>query len=758
MKLLSGILLCILWAAVAAAQQLPVPILTDTTATPQQKAVAKKKAEPISPYLTDTLLQPIPLGRALFHDKIDKEQLRADAADGNADRQITMPGNEQHTYAITRALITSIDRLKILTENMPANGRDSVAANQQKILSLRALWELMRHYASDPKPDAQYYSKLVANMHDMIVAANEKKSLDFVIANPDLYTLDNSRVLLDNDAEARAYIYTYMGKKDPIMLVKRLEEFARDTFAGPIIAAAARIEPRIVFNYCLSSNVLLKSAVYRAKDPYVQAIVQITAESDAPLRALPFVADVYRGTRTIAQIDSIAALPDACYNHLVLLRTTGDAYTRPLITEELEYRTLKNYVRQLNELHDTTDAVRFACIDSLPPASLYYLMVYGREEIYTSSYLGTFRRMLERMAPMRGNELLQQQGYDNFRTFIRLCAGYNTLSDFLTTMDDTARSALMTRFVGGLQQGSDNELEDAVNVADAIGSIKDTALYVYLHQQIKNNYKQCLKSDNKKGVAIYSLLSMLMDGNTAATTDEGAATVSARLKLPPIYKVPLPLLTNDSAIVYERLFFYGDDDGKSAYEGFIDEYKKNKKNWRIDTTTYWTTVTSLAGKRIVMYANVPLKAPEDEKAIDTLDAFLYASNVHPTILIHRGHSYHVKTTLARIDTYARVVVLGSCGGYHNVATVLKSSPDAHIISSKQTGVGAINEPIITAINTQLQEGNDINWITTWQGLDDYFAKRTDLYERFADYVPPHKNLGVIFIKAYRMLRSQQGSR
>jgi hypothetical protein len=96
-------------------------------------------------------------------------------------------------------------------------------------------------------------------------------------------------------------------------------------------------------------------------------------------------------------------------------------------------------------------------------------------------------------------------------------------------------------------------------------------------------------------------------------------------------------------------------------------------------------------------------------------------------------------------------MLGSCGGYHNVASVLGRSPAAHIISSKQTGVGAINEPIIKAINTQLQEGNDVNWITTWQGLDEYFVKRKELYEKFSDYIPPHKNLGVIFIKAYNQL-------
>jgi hypothetical protein len=97
------------------------------------------------------------------------------------------------------------------------------------------------------------------------------------------------------------------------------------------------------------------------------------------------------------------------------------------------------------------------------------------------------------------------------------------------------------------------------------------------------------------------------------------------------------------------------------------------------------------------------------------------------------------------------VVLGSCGGYQNVAKVLQAAPDAHIISSKQTGVGAINEPIVRAINTSLLEQSDVNWINIWKGLEEYFVKKPELYPRYRDYVPPHKNLGVLFIKAYHQM-------
>ncbi len=716
---------------------------------------SSRNATRVNPYLLDTLLKPIPISRALFHDKISNEQARADAADGKLDGSVFVPGNVQATKLLSRSLIRNVKEMQTMVENMPANGRDSVTGNQQKIQSLRAIWEMLRQYNGDPRPDAGYYVRLVQNMHDMIVAANEHKSLDFVVANPGLATLDNSKVLLDNQPEPRTYIYRWMGQRDPVLMLKRLEEFSKDTFATEIISTAARQEPKLIFNYALSSNVLLKKAIYRTKDPFVQAIVQITAESSSPLRALPFVADLMNGRKTIDDIDTIAADPVKSFNELVRLRTSNEPLSRSLYTNEMEYSALKNFVRQMNELHDTTDDVRFRCVDSLSPEALYYIMVYGKEEIYTSSFLGTFHRFLERVKPEPANRVLDRLHRDQFRTFIRLCAGYNTLSEFLMAMDDTSRTALMNDFVGGLQNGADNELEDAVNVADALGSIRDSSLFVYLQQKVRENYDRCVRIESRKGIAIYKLLGLLIDAGQSSVSDTGVARTSARLKLPPVNVLPAASLANDTGAIFERLFFYGDQDGADAYRGFIDEYRKNPK-WKVDTSArYWATVSSLVGKRIVMYANYPLKEPEDDVAIDSLDAFLRSVYVRPTVVIHRGHSYHVKGTISRIDTNARLVMLGSCGGYHNVSGVLARSQGAHIISSKQTGVGAINEPIIKAINTQLQEGSDVNWIGIWKGLDDGFSKRKELYEKFTDYIPPHKNLGVIFIKAYGVIMQRK---
>ena len=745
-------------ATVVHAQQHPILFPSDTSKSAVPKHVKitvppkKKDYFRFNPYLADTLLQPIPLARVLFHDKIDNEQKSADVADGVTDNKITFLKDTSKAKALTSAFLHEVDRMQVMIENMPANGREEVPDNQLRIQCLRALWEMLRQYNGDPRPDADYYIKLVDNMYDMLVAANEDKLMDYILAHPVMQSLDNGKVLLDNHPAERAYIYSEMGRQFPMVMIKRLTEYAKDTFAGDIIKVAARIDPKLVFNYALSSNVLLKGAVYRTEDPFVQAIVEIASNSDAPLKAFPFLADIFYKRKTIGQVDTIAADTALCYQNLVRLKLENEPITRKIYTEELEYRTLKYFVRQMNELHDTTDVVRFACIDSLPPSSLYFIMVNGQEEIYTSSFLGTFRRMIQRMAPMKGDQLLDSLHYDHFRTFIRMCAGYNTLAEFLGTVDDTVKTALMSRFAGGLQNGKTDDLEDAVDVANAFGSIRDSALFAFLQKKVKDNYEQSYTQGSKKGMVIYSLLSMLIETNTISGTDTGAASASSRLKIPPINKVPFNDLVNDSGIIFQRVFFYGDEDGKTAYDGFMEEFNKDRK-WKVVNDKYWSTISSVSGKRIVIYANLPLKSPDDEVAIDSLDQLLTDSNIHPSVVIHRGHSYHIKTTLSKLDKYARVVVLGSCGGYQNLAVVLNKSPEAHIISSKQTGVGAINEPIIRALNAQLLEGVDVNWITMWRDLDDYFMKRKDLYDKFTDYVPPYKNLGVIFIKAYKQLMS-----
>ncbi len=731
-------------------------IKKDTLAKKPDTVAVKKEPVITDPYKAKTYLKEIPFNRRFFHeDKIDKELRRADASDGVVDKKIKFWADTSMSGVLTKAILEDANFLQIMIENMPNNGRDSFTDHQERIRYLNAVTDLIHRYNVDGDVDPVYYQKLVANMHDMLIACNEGKLGSFVVKNTNVYTLDNSKLLFENHKDLRAYIYTRIGKQYPKMMIKRLIEYATDTFASTIIKADAPLEPDVIFNYATSTNAPLTRAVHKTKDPFVQAIVKIADQSKAPVKAMAFLGEVYAGRKTIAEIDSITADPELYFKSLVALKMANDTIARKTYSRELGLRSLK-YIREMNELHEATDLVRFKCLDIMSPVDMYYIMVYGQDEIYTSSFLGSFKRLMEKMKPLKGNQFLDTLHYDHFRTFIRMCAGYNTLSDFLATMDDTARTSLMSGFIDNLQKGRDDDLEDAVDVADAFGSITDTALAAFLQKRVKDNYELSYKQRSKKGVIIYSLLARLFEGNRLTSSDTGAKVISERIGLPNINQVSFSDLVTDSGIVYQQVYFFGDEDGLHSYEHFTDLFRGDKR-WKISTQKYWSVISSTTGKKVVIFANLPLPEPQDDEAIDSLCHYLNDSGIHPSIVIHRGHSYHLPVTLDHLNKQVKIVILGSCGGYHNLAIVLDHSANAHIISSKQTGTMGVNDEILRSLNNSLIAGQDANWINMWRGLEEFFNKKHNAADKdkFSDYVPPYKNLGAIFIKAYRKMMGMQ---
>ncbi len=706
-----------------------------------QKRQQKKAAEEVSIYDIDTLIKPIPNNRASFHLSIDREQARADGADGARDGVIHYTDDTLYTRILSRAIINQVDQIQVMIENLPENEEDRFADNQMRIRYLRAVSDLVKRYNIDPKPDPTYYRRLVANFKSMLIARHEGRLPEFVRGQVNIQTLDNAS-LMDGFPEERAFIYIEMAKQEPKKLISRLSEYADDPFACEVIAASAKVVPNDVLNFVTSTNYRLTNSIRKCSDPLVQTIVTIATQSKSPLRAMPFLSDIHNKRKTVAEIDKIANDPDLYYKNLVRLKLENESLGGDSYTDELRFRGLK-YVRTMNDLHDEKDPVRFKCIEGFSPEEIYFLLVYGQDEIYTSSFLGAFRRMMDRMGTMRGDELLQKLHYDRFRTFVRMCAGYNTLNRFLETFQEEQKVQLMRDFISGLEKGREHDLEDAVDVADAFGSIKDEKLAQFLKDEVTRNYERCAAQRNMKGVIVYGLLATLFNGNTS------------ELDLPPINFVPYSSLVNEEGVVYQQFFFYGDEDGKMSYAGFMNNFKNPK--WKITYEKYWTVIKSTTGKPVVIYANLPLTEPEDEEAQNKLAQHLQENNIKPTVIVHRGHSYHLPLTMEQLSRESRIVMLGSCGGYHNLGAVLDQSPDAHVISSKQTGAMAINDPIIMSMNERMLAGENIDWIVLWQSLDKHFqAKRGPIQEMFNDYVPPHKNLGVIFIKAYRKMVNRVG--
>jgi hypothetical protein len=671
----------------------------------------------------------------------------ADASDGKVDGYIWYGDDTLASNALTQAFVITGRHLDTMVENLTFT--DPQVENQNKMFYLRALTNMVNKYNRAIHPDPYFYRKVVFNMRDMIIARHENRLSDFVYQNANLQTFYNVELLSDQP-ELKAYLYKQVAKQDPKMVIQRLSEYANEPYACEIIAAAARKAPNEVYNYASSTNTTLNGAVKRCKDPLVQTIVRVSSESKSPLKAMCFISDIHQKKLSIAEVDRITANEQLFFKNLVRLKLNGDTLGSATFDDELEYRANRRYITRINELHESPPAVRFKILEGLTAEELYYIIVYGQDQIYTSSFTGAFERMMERLKPRSADELLEKVHYDHFRTFIRMSAGYNKLDAFLATMPLEERTRLLRKFVSNLDLGDADDLEDAVDVADAFGSIRDTMLAEFLRQEIITQYNHTSKAKDTKGSIVYGLLVTLTKGSDAVE-------LSRSLQLPPINSVPNRDLQDSSGTIYEQFFFYGDDDGRSSYASFLSNFYESSK-WKMDKNAQWVTIKSISGKPVVVFANLPLDhiAGKDEAAQQALKSYLNTQDIHPTVLVHRGHSYHLNSTIDNMESSNHIVILGSCGGYHNLGKVLERAPNAHLISTKQTGTMVINDAIIKRLNEHLLNGDDIDWPSLWQELDRQFKGKDR--EIFNDYVPPHRNLGAIFIKAYRRIyHSQEAS-
>jgi hypothetical protein len=699
-------------------------------------------------------------GRLLWHDKVDKQQKLLLKLDGKDDNVLYLSNDETVNLQLEYALLKQVDELQEKIE------LDSALTHGGKVKYLLGLEDLLKNFSA-------YFRRKdfpVTNAQALVEGFSEAMELDKKGESIEPVILKNNYGVGQILVEAFSFKENKGVNTSKLILLKKylnlhpteilsvLRNNVNVPFADSLIRVAAYQNPRKVYDYAAARDRL--GAKIRANpDSFVQTVSKMAASKSGQLY-FPFIDKLVSGTISFEDIDKVKDNELNYYRLLVKTRieyagrVNSAARDTPMemqsLTKMMETKAKSGFIREINGLHSQPDAIRFRCIEPLTPQELYYLCVLGEDEIYTSSYLNVFKRIFQRMKVPRGDTLIMSVNADYFRKFVKLAAAYNTLDTLLKSMPQQNATLLMRAFMVGLERtSSEDNVEDAVDVADSYSSIfeKNKTLARFMLDEANWNYARTLKNADKNGQVIYHLLKTLFESaDTSSHTN-----LSQQLGIPPVYTVDYKSLTNDSGRVVQQVFFYGDEDkdGQHSYASFLALFR-GKPEWVItDNNPDWIWIRSTRGKPVWIFANKPLYGPDDPdaKAQAKLNEFLSSRKIEPTIFIHRGHSYHVKSSLEQIQPTARIVVLGSCGGYNNLNEVLTRSNDAHIISSKQVGTKTVNEPILRSINASLLSGKNIEWMPMWRDLSKEF--RGEQKEMFDDYIPPYKNLGAIFIKAYR---------
>lgn len=693
--------------------------------------------------------------RMLFHDQVDKQQKQLAGKDG----VFNYTGDESVNLQIEDVFGRQVDELQKEIES------DSSVSGQVKVKALKSLETLLRGYGQRKnKKDypASIASALLIAFNEALLLDRKGESIEPVIAKNEygvgkllvecfIFPSENSGVHSSRIVLIQKYLELH-----PDEILTELNKNPSFPLADKFIQIAAHRDIRKLYDYAAARNAL-GVRIRNHPDSLVRMIATIASSKSGQLY-FPFLDNLMQNKISLADIDKVKDNDLAYYQLMVKTRIEyaqrllppfkDSAMGMQALTDRMSIKARQYFIREINALHTVeNESIRFKRLEGLTPQELYYLIVLGEDEIYTSSYLNVYKKIFQRMTFPRGDSLLLSVNGDYFRKFIKMAAGYNTLNDFLGKMDKENATTTIKAFVIRLETTSG--LEQAVDVADSYSSImdKNPVLAKYISSEVKWNLDRNTTANNKRGLVIYNLLNVLFQ---SADSTSGV-DVSRQLGINSVYSQDYNALTDDSGRVVQQVFFYGDEDkdGQNSFENFMKMFR-GKAEWKVEMNENWATIRSVKGKPVWIFANRPLLGNDDPdaKAQAKLNDYLAGKNLKPSIVIHRGHSYHLQYTLNQLSPSAKIVVLGSCGGYNNLNEVLTLCEDAQIISSKQVGTKTVNEPILQAINNNLVAGKNIDWIFMWKRLESKFNDAASK-EKFRDYIPPYKNLGAIFIKAYR---------
>ncbi len=504
-----------------------------------------------------------------------------------------------------------------------------------------------------------------------------------------------------------------------------------------------------------SKNAEIVKVAREHRNPLIQTLIGISAEKNVE-NYLPFVALLTDKKITLAEIDLLRSEPSKFYKQIVDLEMANQQSVvngqLPLYFIPTKFY-LKKYAKMfytdvINSLHEEpTEKARYFVLDEMRPQDLYFVITTGETELYTSSYLYTYKKLMGKFEKDRYDALFDLVKYDQYRKFLLMAGRYNTVTSFLKQMPQQSSLTIVKKLIDGLDAADNINLEDIINVAETFpGITTDKYLSDLTAQEIKNNYSRSVNTSNRNGMKVYKLLGEIF--NVVKSSQAGN-----RAGLPAFfsayYKVPHTSLREKDGTINELVLFFGDDDGKSSYASFLASYS-DASQWSIEKSPEWVKISSKKKHPISIYANVPLSNDEglDLKAQESLSQHLKDKGIEPKILILRGHSYHMINSFKFFTPSIKLGILGSCGGYREIKEVLGKSVQAQVISSKQIGSKQVNDPMLKLINNKLLNEQDLDWVDIWGTLEKQFKPNKQLYDYFEEYVPPYKNIALLVTTLY----------
>jgi hypothetical protein len=654
-----------------------------------------------------------------WNKQIDYEQNRIDIYDGDLDSAVNI-GNQQQNVLSFQVYISLIDELQNTILQLDPKQVDNNA---------RALFETVKRIQRADIPHITQYLKAFKLAQKLYQLNNQEKELELL--KNDVKSSLIIADLINLKPYAKNY-WTYAANFYPFEVLNKFKNLAFTPLGSEVITNLAKIDPASIKQY-LGSNHLIERSLKSNRDSVVQLIIQLYQMYGVQSKSYALIDLIWRKKLSFQQAENITKNEALFYKTLIDLRKNKSILASYTVEKEIETIAMSRVV-EINLRHEDTEPYRFAPINNDNAYEIYTSIVYSAEEVFTSSFLGMYKRLNEKRKEPSGYAFLEQLNFNKFRVFLKQCAGYNKIDDFLSTMNDSQQNALITLFVSGLYQYG-GDLGPAVDVADTYGSLENETIKAIFVKTIKRELRKCIQDQNEHGTKIYGLLFKLTGGNPNEYTSNYVFNIPA---LDRVYSSDL--FKNDIHI--QQHFFFDDEDGETAFNHWLGLYPSSL--YKKEDKGNYILLSSISGKKMLIYANKPHSEIEGREDLKKL---FEETGRFPDLIVHRGHSYYIENTLENMNHSNKVAILGSCGGYQNISKAMDNAMDVQIVSTKQVGTLVVNSTLIQEITETIRLGKDLVWLDIWKQIGVKLQNNA----QFKDYIPPYKNLGAKFIKAYNEL-------
>jgi hypothetical protein len=537
---------------------------------------------------------------------------------------------------------------------------------------------------------------------------------------------------------------------EPYFISSRIKLPQYAVYKDTLLYEMANVAPEILTSKIADNDTFYTSLVSRSNKISVKAIAGVKKDTYYE-RILPFSMAIQENRMTVEDIKKLTMVPQDYYHafvdEAVRLHTTANPEVKTFLKEPIFEANQKfgNYyfIKQINDLHESPDNVRFEVLNTLSAKELYFLLLAGSYDLtqegasalYTSSFFYVYKKFLKEAEKTGGlNKFFEDVGYYEFYQFLSNVSDYGLVGDLVNNLSEEK----ITRFLGDyLENLSNNQLGDNEIILDAM-TLAEILYEVRTHETLKNNLVARIEKIERQPKLqndliyrrIYSVLKdLLLDKDNYATD-----------KTYDVLKVKTLQRNN---IIVQVSFFYDDDDAASSYASCVASY--DSKMWEKKDKGSYIVFTSKVGNKMKVYMNKPNTKEGCDTAQNVMLQAIEQEGYEVTSYIHRGHSYHLPQSLHKINQSCQFVFLGSCGGYKQVLTIFQLNPNVNIIATRSVGSKQINDPLLGRINADIVNNKDIKWDDLWAEYKAKFQSKTTK-DLFAGYTAPNKYIGIKFIR------------